>query len=172
MFQNNSYTLALQARVDIAPDAGMVSHLDVFDVFPNLKVRLKLLPTTDFEITTNISTISSHLDHHSGNLVSRHQWKGDRDADIVPRKVDIRVTDAAIPVIQMVNLLTSMSHIKMLHLMSMVTSSGPQVFLWIVNFDSLEPLEVAPTDSTDSISGIVRAVLFTLFFSLVHIETF
>ena len=38
--------------------------------------------------------------------------------------------------------------------MSMVTSSGPQVFLLMVNLESFEPLEVAPTVSTDSISGI------------------
>ena len=38
--------------------------------------------------------------------------------------------------------------------MSMVTSSGPQVFLWMVSLVSFAPLEAAATVSTDSISGM------------------
>ena len=39
--------------------------------------------------------------------------------------------------------------------MSMVTSSGPQVFLWMVSLVNLDPLELTATDSTASISGMV-----------------
>ena len=168
--RNLAPSLAIKARVDEASDSCVVANLEVFDVFADLLEEAEVMPCIAqlkaYEVVKKIFYVwmSYHIVHWSPPRQSRVLEPMERGRAWArgPSQSGHRC-DRCRNTWDDSNLhKTSCNYVInafKTYLMSMVTSSGPQVFLWMLNLVSFAPLEAAPTVSTDSISGIFYSAL-------------